>query len=100
MILEIAVLDVIAGREREFEKSFAHAQRIIRSMHGYVSHELKRCVERPSRYVLLVNWEHVEDHTEGFRNSPEYQEWRTLLHHYYDPPPQVAHYRDVELQPA
>jgi heme-degrading monooxygenase HmoA len=95
MILEIAVLDVVAGREAEFEESFADAQRIIRSMRGYLSHELKRCVEQPSRYVLLVNWQRIEDHTEGFRSSPEYQEWRKLLHHYYDPPPQVAHYRDL-----
>lgn len=95
MILEIAVLDVIAGREEEFEQCFARAQSIIRSMKGYISHELKRCVEQPSRYALLVNWQRLEDHTEGFRNSPEYQEWRALLHRFYDPPPQVAHYRDI-----
>ena len=92
MILEVATLDVIPGREQEFEQTFVEAQKIISSMSGYVSHELKRCVERPSRYALLVNWERIEDHTEGFRNSAEYQEWRALLHHFYDPPPQVEHY--------
>lgn len=95
MILEIAVLDVIPGREAEFEQSFAKAKSIIASMQGYISHELERCVEKPSRYVLLVRWERIEDHTEGFRNSAEYQQWRALLHHYYDPPPQVTHYRRV-----
>jgi len=92
MILEVATLDVIPGREQEFEQTFVEAQKIISSMSGYVSHELKRCVERPSRYALLVNWERIEDHTEGFRNSAEYQEWRALLHHFYDPPPRVEHY--------
>jgi heme-degrading monooxygenase HmoA len=97
MILEIAVLDVIPGREADFERDFARAQSIISSMPGYVGHRLRRCVEQPSRYVLLVDWQTIEDHTEGFRNSPEYQEWRALLHHYYDPPPQVSHYLDVRL---
>ena len=95
MVLEIAVLDVVPGQEPDFERSFAEAKGILASMRGYVSHELKRCIEQPSRYVLLVTWERIEDHTEGFRNSPEYQRWRTLLHHFYDPPPQVSHYRDV-----
>jgi heme-degrading monooxygenase HmoA len=95
MVLEIAVLDVIPGREADFEKDFTTAEPIISSMKGHVSHQLKRCIETPSRYILLVDWERIEDHTEGFRNSTEYQEWRKLLHHYYAPPPQVAHYRDV-----
>lgn len=95
MILEVAVLDVISGREADFEKDFTRAEPIISSMNGHISHQLKRCLEQPSRYILLVEWERLEDHTEGFRNSPEYQEWRALLHHYYDPAPQVTHYRDV-----
>ena len=95
MILEIATLNVIPGREEEFEQVFVKAQKIISSMPGYVSHELRRCIEHPSRYGLFVNWERIEDHTEGFRNSGEYQEWRALLHHFYDPPPQVEHYEVV-----
>ncbi|NNC64788.1 MAG: antibiotic biosynthesis monooxygenase [Gammaproteobacteria bacterium] len=92
MILEIATLNVIPGREEEFEQVFVEAQKIISSMSGYVSHELRRCVEHPSRYGLFVTWERIEDHTEGFRNSAEYQEWRALLHHFFEPPPQVEHY--------
>ncbi|MDX1439240.1 MAG: antibiotic biosynthesis monooxygenase [Rubricoccaceae bacterium] len=97
MILEVAILDVIAGRERDFERSFTEAQGIISSMPGYLSHELKRCIEKSSRYILLVNWETLEDHTEGFRGSSQYQEWKALLHHYYDPFPEVEHYHDVGL---
>lgn len=93
MILEVAVLDVVPGREAEFERTFPQAAPILASMRGYRSHRLERCIETPSRYLLLVEWDRVEDHTEGFRNSAEYQEWRKLLHHFYDPPPQVAHYR-------
>lgn len=64
-------------------------------MSGYVSHDIKRCIEKPSRYVLLVNWDQLEDHTVGFRESSEYQEWRRLLHHFYQPFPEVEHYADL-----
>jgi len=96
MVLEVARLDVIPGRELEFQRSFAQAQTIISSMPGYISHELKRCVEKPSRYLLLVTWERLEDHTVGFRGSPQYQEWKRLLHHFYDPFPEVEHYEDLD----
>jgi len=97
MILEVARLDVIPGREADFQKSFAQAQKIISSMPGYVCHQLKRCVENPSRYILLVTWESLEDHTKGFRGSAQYGEWKRLLHHYYDPFPEVEHYEDLNL---
>ena len=92
MILEVAILNVIPGREDEFIKAFAQAQEIISKMAGYVSHELKRCIENASRFILLVEWEKLADHTEGFRKSDEYQEWKKLLHHFYDPFPTVEHY--------
>lgn len=95
MILEVAILDVIPGREASFQADFEQAQKIISSMHGYVDHQLQRCIENSSRYILLVNWQRLEDHTEGFRGSSEYQAWRDLLHHYYDPFPQVEHYESV-----
>ena len=95
MILEVAVLDVVPGRESEFQVSFEKAQRIIASMDGYLGHELKRCIEKRSRYLLLVRWKKLEDHTAGFRGSPEYQEWKRLLHHYYDSFPEVEHYESV-----
>ena len=95
MILEIAMLNVIPGREAEFESAFQTASKIISSMSGYVSHQLQRCMENQSQYVLLVNWKTLEDHTKRFRTSPQYQEWRKLLHHFYDPFPTVEHYHMV-----
>lgn len=95
MILEVAILDVIPGKEAEFQRSFAEAQKIISSMPGYINHQLKRCLEKRSRYILLVNWENLEDHTVEFRGSLQYQEWKKLLHDYYDPFPDVEHYHDI-----
>lgn len=95
MILEVAILDVVPGREAEFEKAFAQAAPIIASMKGYIDHSLRRCIESPSRYLLLVHWKTLEDHTVGFRGSPEYLEWKALLHAFYDPFPNVEHYTEL-----
>ena len=95
MILEVAILNVKPGRERDFEAAFGRAQAIIASMPGYLSHQLQNCLEQPARYLLLVNWETLEAHTVGFRESAQYQEWRALLHHFYDPFPDVQHYTMV-----
>lgn len=92
MILEVAVLDIIAGKEDDFERDFEQAQRIISSMPGYIEHRLSRCIEKQSRYLLFVYWQRLEDHMEGFRGSPQYREWKNLLHHYYEPFPEVEHY--------
>ena len=97
MILEVAILQVRAGMSASFEAAFATASALIASMPGYLSHELQRCLETPNQYILLARWEKLEDHTVGFRQSPEYQEWRRLLHHFYDPFPTVEHYESVPL---
>ncbi|GAC1305347.1 MAG: antibiotic biosynthesis monooxygenase [Acidimicrobiales bacterium] len=96
MILEQAVLDVRPGREAAFEVAFAEARAIIAAVPGCRSVRLLRCVEQDSRYLLLVEWDRLEDHTEGFRGSPEYGQWKALLHHFYDPFPVVEHYRFVQ----
>jgi heme-degrading monooxygenase HmoA len=89
------VLDVRPGQEPRFEEAFSAATAIIGSMPGFRSLSLERCLEQPSRYLLLVTWDRVEDHTEGFRGSPDYERWRQLLHHFYDPFPVVEHYEVV-----
>lgn len=95
MILEVAILNVKPGQDAAFENAFEKAQAIISSMKGYVSHQLHICLEHDSRYLLLVNWQTLEDHTEGFRKSPEYQQWKQMLHHFYEPFPTVEHYNLV-----
>ena len=95
MILELAMLQIRAGQTADFEAAFAQAQGIIAGMKGYVRHELQRCVEDDHKYVLLVWWLTLEDHTVGFRGSAGYQEWKTLLHHFYDPFPTVEHFTQV-----
>ena len=97
MILEVAMLDVQPGLTQEFETAFKTASALIAAVPGYLTHELQRCLETPNRYILLVRWQRLEDHIVGFRQSSEYQEWRSLLHHFYDPFPVVEHYQNVLL---
>jgi len=89
------MLDVRPGQTQAFEAAFAKAQAIIAASPGYRSHRLEQCVEQPNRYLLLVEWDSLEAHTDGFRGSAPYQEWKALLHHFYDPFPTVVHFRTV-----
>jgi heme-degrading monooxygenase HmoA len=95
VILEVAILNIKPGLTSEFEAAFKTASNIIVTMPGYVSHELQCCIETTNRYILLVRWQKLEDHTIGFRQSPQYQEWRSLLHHFYEPFPVVEHYATI-----
>jgi heme-degrading monooxygenase HmoA len=95
MILEMAVLNIRPGESPAFEAAFAVALAIISASPGFDHLELRRCLETPDRYLLLVGWDSLEAHTEGFRGSPEFERWREMLHHFYDPFPTVEHYEPV-----
>lgn len=96
MVLEVAILNVRSGQTADFEAAFREAQQIIASIVGYQKHELRCCLEDEDRYLLLVWWDDLESHTINFRKSEGYSRWRDLLHHFYDPFPEVEHYRVVE----
>ena len=97
MILEAALLNVKPGQSADFEAAFRQASTIIAASPGYIDHQLQRCLEVVGKYLLLVRWETLEDHTEGFRGSAAYAEWRRLLHHFYEPFPLVEHFTQVTL---
>ncbi|MFS0517565.1 antibiotic biosynthesis monooxygenase family protein [Nostoc sp. UIC 10607] len=97
MILEAVILNVKSGLEFDFEATFKKASKIISSMDGYLSHELHKCIEIQGKYLLLVRWETLESHTVGFRSSAEYQEWKKLLHHFYEPFPTVEHFEEMKI---
>ena len=92
-MLEVATLNVRAGEAAD-SNIFRATHRSCRS-YRLLSHEFRRCIERPGRYILLVKWRTLEDHTVGFRGSAAYQSWKARLHHYYDPFPTVEHYESI-----
>jgi heme-degrading monooxygenase HmoA len=95
MTTEIVLLYTREKESDLFEKAFGEAREIISKMEGYLEHELQKCVEKENKYVLIVRWNTMDDHMEGFRKSEAYKEWKRLLHHFYDPFPVVEHYRKI-----
>lgn len=96
-VLEVATLHVVPGRGAEFEAAFAQARTIIAASPGFLGLELRKCVEEADRYLLLVRWATLADHTVGFRQGADYPRWKALLHHFYDPFPEVVHYTEVRF---
>ena len=92
MILETAILSIRPGQSAAFEAAMAQARPLIAATPGFQRIEVRPCVETADRYLLLVWWDSLEAHTEGFRGSDRYQAWRNLLHGFYDPFPLVEHY--------
>lgn len=97
MILESAMLIVRPGQSAAFEAAMKQARPLIAASPGFAGIEVRPCLERADRYLLLVQWDKLEDHTEGFRRSDRYEAWRALLHHFYDPFPAVEHFAESIL---
>lgn len=95
MILEHAILPVRPGDEADFEAAFEQARQLISSQAGFRTLSLSRSIESSSHYLLLVEWDSLEAHTEGFRGSSDYQDWKQLLHHFYEPFPTVEHFTAI-----
>ena len=94
-ILEHALLPVRAGEEAAFEAAMAQARRLIAVSDGFISMAVRRPSGTGQPYLLLVEWRSIEDHREGFRRSERYQQWRTLLHCFYDPMPEVSYFGET-----
>jgi heme-degrading monooxygenase HmoA len=92
MILEHALLQVKPGHEDAFEQAMREALPLISATPGFLTLEVRPCLEAKGRYLLLVAWETLEAHTKGFRGSERYGEWKGRLHHFYEPFPLVEHY--------
>ncbi|UNU44379.1 antibiotic biosynthesis monooxygenase [Sphingopyxis sp. YF1] len=94
-VLEHALLPVRAGNEAEFEAAMAEARPLIEASPGFLSLQIRRPTGTGQPYLLLVEWRSVADHRDGFRRSDSYQQWRALLHRFYDPIPEVSYFGDM-----
>ena len=100
MIQVVAILNILPGQSAEFEAAFNQAAACIAGAPGYLGHTLQRCLDTPDRYLLVEQWASREAHMLGFRQSPEFQEWKRLTHHFYAPFPVVEHYAPLASYPA
>ena len=94
MIIEHALLQVRPGEEAAFEVAMGKAKPLIAASPGFQGIEVRPAAERPGLYLLLVRWDSIADHRDGFRRSDRYEQWRALLHSFYDPMPSVDYFED------
>jgi heme-degrading monooxygenase HmoA len=92
LITEHAILEVKPGQQQAFEAAMREAAPLIAASDGFLGLGVLPCIETPGRYLLLVKWTSVEAHEKGFRGSDRYQQWKALLHGFYEPFPVVQHY--------
>ncbi|MET3105441.1 heme-degrading monooxygenase HmoA [Oxalobacteraceae bacterium GrIS 1.18] len=93
MILEIADIRIQAGQQPEFDAALQHGvTQIISKSKGYVGHQVHKCIETPERYVLMIYWETLENHTVDFQQSPAFQDWRGIVGGFFAAPPKVEHF--------
>ncbi|MEN9603956.1 MAG: hypothetical protein RL545_645 [Actinomycetota bacterium] len=92
MVLEHALLNIKVGLNDEFEKALISALPILRNFPGNISARVLKSVEKENQFLLLAEWDSVSSHEDGFRKSEEYQEWKKLLHKFYEPFPEVTHF--------
>jgi heme-degrading monooxygenase HmoA len=92
VVLEHAILSVRSSKERAFELAMQSALPLIETTPGFLDIEVRPSIETPGRYLLLVEWDSLDAHTQGFRSSDRYAEWKRRLHHFYEPFPLVEHY--------
>jgi heme-degrading monooxygenase HmoA len=96
MILEVADIRIQPGAQAEFDAAIARGlETVIAKAHGYRGHRVVKGIESPERYLLMIEWDTVEDHTVGFRGSPAFQEWRAIVGPFFAAPPQVEHFAPV-----
>ena len=93
MILELADIHILPGKEAEFDSAIAHGvQNVISKAKGFQGYKINKGIESPERYVLTIFWETLENHTIDFRNSPAFTEWRAIVGPFFAAPPVVEHF--------
>ncbi len=101
MITEIAVVEILAGRELEFEAAIkVAASTVLSKSNGFLDFQLQQGIERSDVYTFFIHWETLEDHTVGFRNSELFKEWREIIGPFFKNPPAVEHWSPIWRYPA
>jgi heme-degrading monooxygenase HmoA len=95
MILEVAVIEVVPGAERDFADAYRGIRPVLTSTPGCRSARMTRGVESPSRFVLLVEWDSVEAHEQEFRSTDRFAKWRAAIGPFFASPPDVQHVEDI-----
>ncbi len=100
MVLEVAEIQIRAGEQQAFEAALSRGvQTVISQSKGYRGYRLERGIESPQRYLLLIEWDTLENHTVDFRQSPSFAQWRAIVGPYFVEPPRVEHFEQASASP-
>lgn len=96
MILEHADIRIAPGKQAEFDAAITKGvETVIARAKGYKGHRVVKGIESPERYLLMIWWETLENHTVDFRGSPAFQDWRAIVGPFFASPPTVEHFNLV-----
>ncbi len=96
MILEVADIRIQAGRQAEFDEALVRGlTQVISKAAGFKSWKVQKGIESANRYLVFIEWETLEDHQVGFRQSPAFQEWRAIVGPFFAEPPSVEHFQQL-----
>ena len=92
MILELADIRIQPGKQQEFDAAIKKGvESVISKAKGFRGYKINKSIETPERYVLMIFWDRLENHTVDFRGSPAYQDWRAIVGPYFAAAPSVEH---------
>jgi heme-degrading monooxygenase HmoA len=93
MILEVADIRIQPGQEAAFDQAIQRGlNEVISQAQGFKGWKVNKGVESPQRYLLMIFWETLEDHTVHFRQGPLFAQWRAIVGPYFASPPSVEHF--------
>ncbi len=93
MILELADIRIQPGQQAAFDAAIQHGlHSVIQQARGFRGFKINKGVEHPERYLLMIFWDTLEDHTVHFRESPAFAEWRAIVGPFFAAPPVVEHF--------
>ncbi|MDH4059960.1 MAG: antibiotic biosynthesis monooxygenase [Aquincola sp.] len=93
MILEVADIRIQPGQQAAFDAAIVHGvTTVIARAKGFRGYKVNKCVETPERYLLMIFWDTLENHTVDFRGGPLFTQWRSIVGPFFAQPPQVEHF--------
>jgi heme-degrading monooxygenase HmoA len=93
MILEVADIRIAPGQQGAFDEAIVRGlTTVVSQAKGYRGYKVNKSIESPERYLLMIFWDTLEDHTVGFRGGPLFAQWRAIVGPFFAQPPQVEHF--------
>jgi len=93
MILEVADIRIHPGQQTAFDEAIRRGvDTVVSKSPGFRGYKINRGIESPERYLLMIFWDTLENHTVDFRQSDAFTQWRAIVGPFFAQPPQVEHY--------